>query len=103
MAVAHPRVDGAAGQAGLGLGEVRVHQLEDVELGGRQRLAARAAQGLVLQRDDHRGQTLLSPGFSGLRFGTDVSYLRSEAGAAALAAVGELELADATRIADIAT
>jgi hypothetical protein len=63
-------------------------------------VAARGAEGLVLQRDDHRGQTLLS---AGLRFGTaDVSYLRSESGAAALAAVAELELTDATRIADIA-
>jgi hypothetical protein len=63
-------------------------------------MAARGAEGLVLQRDDHRGQTLLS---AGLRFGTaDVGYLRSESGAAALAAVAELELTDATRIADIA-
>src|ERR1700739_4584467 len=91
---------GAPGAPGLGLGEVRLHQLEDAELGGRQCLAARAAEGLVLQRDDHRGQTLLS---AGLRFGTaDVSYLRSESGAEALAAVAELELTDATRIADIA-
>src|SRR6201997_5095762 len=85
---------------GLGLGEVRFHQLEGAELGGRQRVAARAAEGLVLQRDDHRGQALLS---AGLRFGTDdVSYLRSESGAEALAAVAELELTDATRIADVA-
>src|ERR1700739_2773124 len=91
---------GAPGAPGLGLGEVRLHQLEDAELAGRQHLAARAAEGLVLQRDDHRGQTLLS---AGLRFGTaDVGYLRSESGAAALAAVAELELTDATRIADIA-
>jgi THUMP domain-like len=39
---------------------------------------------------------------SGLRFSTnDVSYLRSESGAAALAAVAELELTDATRVADV--
>ena len=38
-----------------------------------------------------------------MRFSTDdVDYLRSESGAAALAAVAELELTDATRIADIA-
>jgi hypothetical protein len=38
-----------------------------------------------------------------LRFSTDdVDYLRSESGAAALAAVAELELTDATRLADIA-
>jgi THUMP domain-like len=63
-------------------------------------VAARGAEGLVLQRDDHRGQTLLS---AGLRFGTDdVDYLRSESGAAALAVVAELELTDATRVADVA-
>jgi len=62
-------------------------------------VAARGAEGLVLQRDDHRGQTLLSH----LAFGADdVSYLRSPPGASALAAVAELELTDATRIADIA-
>ena len=100
LALAHLRVDGAAGQARLGLGDVRIHRLEDAELGGRQRLAARGAEGLVLQRDDHRGQAVLS---AGLRFSTDdVSYLRSESGAAALAAVAEFELTDTTRIADIA-
>ncbi|HWT49622.1 MAG TPA: class I SAM-dependent methyltransferase [Mycobacterium sp.] len=45
----------------------------------------------------------MNSGFTGLRFSTDdVSYLRSESGAAALAVVAELELTDATRIADIA-
>ncbi|MFY2858669.1 THUMP-like domain-containing protein [Mycobacterium sp. THU-M104] len=54
---------------------------------------------MVLQRDDHRGQTLLSH----LVFGADdVSYLRSSPGASALAAVAELGLTDATRIADVA-
>jgi hypothetical protein len=63
-------------------------------------VAASGAEGLVLQRDDHRGQTLLS---AGLRFSTDdVDYLGSESGAAALAAVAEFELTDATRVADIA-
>jgi THUMP domain-like len=62
-------------------------------------VAAPGTKGLVLQRDGHRGQTLLSVG---LRFSTDdVSYLRSEAGAAALAAVAERELTDATRVTDI--
>ncbi len=38
-----------------------------------------------------------------MRFGPDdVSYLRSESGGAALAAVAELQLTDATRVADIA-
>ncbi|MEE6139958.1 class I SAM-dependent methyltransferase [Mycobacterium sp. 050128] len=55
---------------------------------------------MVLQRDGHRGQTLLS---AGLRFTTDdVGYLRSDAGVAALAVVAEFALTDATRIADIA-
>ncbi|WP_425436219.1 THUMP-like domain-containing protein [Mycobacterium terramassiliense] len=55
---------------------------------------------MVLQRDGHRGQTLLS---AGLRFGgDDVSYLRSESGASALAFVGGLELTEATRVADVA-
>src|SRR5262245_56243040 len=80
----------------LGLGEVRVHQLEDAELGGRQRVASRAAQGLVLQRDDHRDQAVLT--FSG----DDVRYLTSASGAAALAEVAGFELTDATRIADVA-
>jgi THUMP domain-like len=63
-------------------------------------VATRGAEGLVLQRDDHRGQTLLSVG---LRFSTDdVGYLRSESGAAALAAVAGFELTDSTRVADIA-
>src|SRR5580693_3596702 len=97
---------GAARAPGLGLGEVRLHQLEDAELGGRQPLAARAAEGLVLQRDDHRDQAVLSGDFSGsagLHFSPDdVAYLRSESGAAALAAVAGFELTDTTRIADIA-
>jgi THUMP domain-containing protein len=63
-------------------------------------VASRGAEGLVLQRDSHRGQAVLSVGFT---FSTDdVSYLRSESGAAALAAVAEFELTDTTRIADIA-
>ncbi|WP_372511316.1 THUMP-like domain-containing protein [Mycobacterium parmense] len=54
---------------------------------------------MVLQRHGHRGQTLLS----NLRFGTDdVSYLRSEPGVAALAAVAGLELTERTRVADTA-
>ncbi|WP_082971187.1 SAM-dependent methyltransferase [Mycobacterium sp. 852002-51971_SCH5477799-a] len=55
---------------------------------------------MVLQRDGDRGQTLLS---GGLRFSAnDVGYLRSRAGAAALAAVAEFELTDATRVGDVA-
>jgi hypothetical protein len=63
-------------------------------------VAPRGAEGLVLQRDGDRGQTLLS---GGLRFSAeDVAYLRSAAGAAALAEVARLELTDATRVADVA-
>jgi hypothetical protein len=63
-------------------------------------VAPRGPEGLVLQRDGDRGQTLLSVG---LRFSTDdVGYLRSHAGAAALTAVAQLGLTDATRVADVA-
>jgi hypothetical protein len=66
-------------------------------------VAERGAERLVLQRDDHRGQAVLSSGFTGVNFSTDdVGYLRSESGAAALAAVAEFELTDTSRIADIA-
>ncbi|OBK91226.1 SAM-dependent methyltransferase [Mycolicibacter sinensis] len=54
---------------------------------------------MVLQRDGHRGQALLSYRFSL----ADVGYLRSAAGTAALAEVAGFALTDATRIADIAT
>jgi THUMP domain-containing protein len=63
-------------------------------------VAARGAEGLVLQRDGHRGQSVLSVGLTFSR--DDVSYLRSEEGTAALAAVAELKLTDTTRIADVA-
>ncbi|WP_310786680.1 class I SAM-dependent methyltransferase [Mycobacterium sp. Z3061] len=52
---------------------------------------------MVLQRDGHRGQTLLT-----VFTCDDVGYLRSESGVAALAAVAEFELSDTTLIADIA-
>ncbi|WP_293321511.1 class I SAM-dependent methyltransferase, partial [Mycobacterium sp.] len=46
---------------------------------------------------------MASTGVTGLRFGgDDVSYLRSESGAAALAAVAQLELTDASRVSDVA-
>jgi THUMP domain-like len=54
------------------------------------------AEGLVLQRDDHRGQAVLNFGLD------DVAYLASESGAAALDTVAGFALTDATRIADIA-
>ncbi|WP_204081696.1 THUMP-like domain-containing protein [Mycobacterium riyadhense] len=63
-------------------------------------MASLSPEGLVLQRDGHRGQTLLSVG---LTFSLDdVDYLRSESGAAALREVAELPLTDATRVADTA-
>ncbi|MCQ4361312.1 THUMP-like domain-containing protein [Mycobacterium gordonae] len=52
---------------------------------------------MVLQRDGHRGQALLT-----VFTCDDVSYLRSQSGDAALAAVARFELSDSTRIADIA-
>ncbi|WP_085262075.1 THUMP-like domain-containing protein [Mycolicibacter terrae] len=55
---------------------------------------------MVLQPDGHRGQALLT---SGYRFSlADVGYLRSAAGAAALAEVAGFALSDTTRVADIA-
>ena len=55
LATPHLRVDGAARQARLGLGQVRVQQLDHAELGRRQPMAARRAEGLVLQRHGDRG------------------------------------------------
>ena len=47
------------GKLGLGLGQVRVQQLDHAELGGRQRVAPRRAEGLVLQRHGDRGQAVV--------------------------------------------
>ena len=44
LAGAHLRSAVPPGRAGLGLGEIRLHRLEDAELGGRQHLAARGAR-----------------------------------------------------------
>nr|WP_233432187.1 class I SAM-dependent methyltransferase [Mycobacterium shinjukuense] len=55
---------------------------------------------MVLQRDRHRDQAVLS---AGLTFGLDdVAYLRSASGAAALCAVADLSLTGPTRVADTA-
>ena len=70
---------------------LRVQQLEDAELGGRQPVAPRGAEGLVLQRDDHRGQAVLNFGLD------DVAYLTSDEGSAALAVVDALPLTDRGR------
>jgi hypothetical protein len=78
------------------MGAVRLRQLDCPELGGRQRSASGGAEGLVLQRDGHRGQAVLD--FRA----DDVGYLRSAAGDAALAEVAEFALTDVTRVADIA-
>ena len=85
------------GKLGLGLGQVRVQQLDDAELGGRQRVAARRAEGLVLQRHGDRGQAVVDFRVD------DVAYLRSEAGARALREVADYRLTDATLVADIAS
>jgi hypothetical protein len=63
-------------------------------VGGRQSLAQRRAQGLVLQRDGHRGEAVLNFTVD------DVGYLTSDEGVAALAQVGELPLTDL--VADVA-
>src|SRR5579875_3243688 len=63
-------------------------------------MAARGAEGLVLQRHAHRGKAVLNGGFTFSR--DDVSYLRSESGAAALRVVAGFALTDATRVADVA-
>jgi hypothetical protein len=59
-------------------------------------VAAGGTEGLVLQRDDHRGQAVLKFGLD------DVAYLASDSGAAALETVAGLALTAATRITDIA-
>jgi THUMP domain-like len=64
-------------------------------------VAARHPEGLVLQRDDHRGQAVLS---SGLRFTLgDVAFLSGDEGQRALTEVDGLALVDASRISDIAS
>jgi hypothetical protein len=54
------------------------------------------AEGLVLQRDGHRGQAVVA-------FGTaDVAFLRSDVGSQALREVAQRRLTDSTRVTDIA-
>jgi hypothetical protein len=60
-------------------------------------VAARGAEGLVLQRDDHRGQAVVAFDLD------DVGYLRSDAGTAALETVDALALTAQSRINDIAS
>lgn len=55
---------------------------------------------MVLQRHAHRGKAALNGGFRFSR--DDVSYLRSESGAAALHVVAGFALTEATRLADVA-
>jgi THUMP domain-like len=57
-------------------------------------MATRGAEGLVLQRRDHRGQAVLNFGLD------DVAYLTSDEGSAALAVVEALPLTD--RVGEIA-
>jgi hypothetical protein len=64
-------------------------------------VAARRAEGLVLQRHGHRGQAFLN---GGLAFTLDdVAYLDGDDGTRALAEVAGYRLDDATRISDIAS
>ena len=85
------------GKLGWGWAQVRVQQLDHAELGRRQPVAARRAEGLVLQRHGHRGQAVVEFGLD------DVAYLRSEAGERALREVAGYRLTDATLVADIAS
>jgi hypothetical protein len=65
-------------------------------------VAQGGAEGLVLQRDGHRGQTVLRAG--GLSFTLDdVAYLGSDGGTRALAEVDQLALTDASRVSDVAS
>jgi hypothetical protein len=63
-------------------------------------VASRRAEGLVLQRHDHRGQAVLKGGGLGFTL-DDVAYLGGDEGGAALAEVDVLALTDASRISDI--
>jgi hypothetical protein len=60
-------------------------------------VAARRAEGLVLQRHGDRGQAVVDFGLD------DVAYLRSGAGARDLGEVNDFRLTDASLVADIAT
>jgi hypothetical protein len=60
-------------------------------------VAAGGPQGLVLQRDGHRGQAVVDFSLD------DVEYLCSAVGKQALRNVADLRLTDATLVADIAT
>nr|WP_165799787.1 class I SAM-dependent methyltransferase [Mycolicibacterium tusciae] len=60
-------------------------------------MAAGRPQGLVLQRDGHRGQAVVDFSLD------DVEYLCSAVGKLALRDVADLRLTDATLVADIAT
>ncbi|MDG4664710.1 class I SAM-dependent methyltransferase [Mycobacterium sp. 236(2023)] len=64
-------------------------------------MAPGGAEGLVLQRDDHRGQ---ARGRLVVEFSLDdVGYLRSDAGQSALTEVARYGLTDSTLVADIAS
>ncbi|WP_158083921.1 class I SAM-dependent methyltransferase [Mycobacterium sp. AT1] len=65
-------------------------------------MASRRAEGLVLQRHDHRGQAVLKGGGLGFTL-DDVAYLGGDEGGAAVAEVDALALTDASRISDIAS
>ena len=98
LADPHLRGDGAAGPIGLGLGEVRVQQLDDAELGGRQRLAPRACPRAG-------STTSWSPGSSRRRFRPRrrrvSAQRRRERRRCAMST--RYRLTDATRVSDIAS
>jgi len=85
----------------LGLGEVRVQRLDHAELGRRERVAPRRAEGLVLQRHGHGNQAFLN---TGLAFTVDdVAYLTGDDGRLALDELAGYAFTDASRVADVAT
>src|SRR6266567_1317976 len=87
----------AEGQTRVRLGEVRLPGLAATVLVGRERAGTRVAARGVLQRADHRDQV---DGLMAYRFtASDVAFLRSTAGADALAALADRPLTD--RLADV--
>ena len=85
------------GKLGWGWAKFAFGSWTTLSLGRRQRLAPRRAEGLVLQRHDHRGQAVVD---FDLKL---VAYLSSEAGAQALRDVDGYRLTDASRVSDIAS
>src|SRR6185312_12389531 len=104
LAAANFRGRRAAGATRMGLGQVRVQQLDRAQLDRQQFVAAGDPEELVLQRDADRGQARSFPPRFARPPGAvaftldDVAYPNSSTGAEALAAVTSYPLTDASRI-----